>query len=96
MQTSKQTYTKKTEVFHTAATEQSNDVVLPDISEYSKLLFLGFNHAVPKNKDTQPTPCTGELETNTAERYNVAYKSLKGSKNASRSIKQLKRLIHYD
>lgn len=46
-------------------------------------MFLGRNHTVPKNKDTQPAQCTGELETNTAERYNVAYKNPKASKNVS-------------
>lgn len=76
-------YTKKTKLFHTAVIEQSNDVVLPDTSEYSKLLFLGFNHTVPKKKDTQPAQYTGEMETNTAERYNAAYKSLNGSQNVS-------------
>lgn len=87
-------YTKKTKLFHAAATEQSNDVVLPDILEYSKLLVLSFNHTVPKNKDTQTAQCTGELETNTAERYNVAYKSLNKSKNVSLIYQQAIKKIH--
>lgn len=87
-------YTKKTKLFHTAAIKQSNYVVLPDTSEYSKLLFLGFNHTVSKNKDTPPAQCTGDLETNTAERYNVAYNSLKGSKNISVIYQQTIKKIH--